>query len=378
MNNFLGDVRIGKDLVVVGTLDMQGSQIRNIPNPADDNQPIPLGYLPAILGNNLEGDTLFCNEDGSQDYSGDRVLKVARVVDNDTELANEKALIDGFGTIFNTWQRFSHLNNDGFPALPAELNGWQYVSSTDSILSTINSVSYIGFVSPERYTKYSLEVNFNSTNGDDDSIGIVLAYTVQNGKQYTLSALRSLGGEGSTWILIYNKSQTNAEIIVNKSNTIKWGNGGSGMTAVEAGYITNTAGLGWNTFPSGTNVKITREGDQFTLITTELNSSAYVPASEITINLNDYPELLKFKGACSVGYSCASQASSTFKNISFSGDQNIIYDIRDNSVWVWNGSSWVLSDKKMGDYISQGRLLSNQRTKQLFFMQYKDKALRIV
>lgn len=378
MNNFLGDVRIGKDLVVVGTLDMQGSQIRNIPNPADENQPIPLGYLPVIFGNNLEGDALFCNEDGSQDYSGDRVLKVARVVDNDTDLANEKALIDGFGTIFNTWQRFSHLNNDGFPALPAELNGWQYVSSTDSILSTINSVSYIGFVSPERYTKYSLEVNFKSTNGDDDSIGIVLAYTVQNGKQYTLSALRSLGGEGSTWILIYNKSQTNAKIIVNKSNTIKWGNGGSGMTAVEAGYITNTAGLGWNTFPSGTNVKITRDGDQFTLITTELNSSVYVPASEITFNLNDYPELLKFKGACSVGYSCASQASSTFKNISFSGDQNIIYDIRDNSVWVWNGSSWVLSDKKMGDYISQGRLLSNQRTKQLFFMQYKDKALRIV
>lgn len=259
MNKFLGDVRIGKDLVVVGTLDMQGSQIRNIPNPADDNQPIPLGYLPAILGNNLEGDALFCNADGAQDYSGDRILKVARVIDNDTELANEKALIDGFGTIFNTWQRFSHRNSDGFPAMPSELNGWQYVSSTDRILSTINSETYIGFVSPERYTKYSLEVNFNSTNGDDDTIGIVLAYTVQNGKQYTLSALRSLGGDGwtpgvqYTWLVVYNASQTDKKVIVNKSNTIKWGNGGSGMTAVESGYQANTAGLGWNTFPTGTN-----------------------------------------------------------------------------------------------------------------------------
>lgn len=220
--------------------------------------------------------------------------------------------------------------------------------------------------------------------GDDDTIGIVIAYTVQNGRQYTLSALRSPGGDnwtagvGYTWLICYNSFQFDKRVIANKSNTIKWGNGGTGMTATEAGFITGASGVGWNSFPAGTNIKITRNNDEFTLITTNLNSNEYVPESQITFNLNDHPDLYKFKGACSVGYSCSSQEDSSFRNISFSGDQNIIYDIRDNSVWVWNGSSWVLSDKKMGDYISQGRLLSNQRTKQLFFMQYKDKALRIV
>ena len=80
--------------------------------------------------------------------------------------------------IFNSWYRFSHNSSGNFPAASSELNGWSYNADTDVINCTINSTTYIGFVSSDKYEYYRHEAILSSSSTDDDMIAVVLAFAI--------------------------------------------------------------------------------------------------------------------------------------------------------------------------------------------------------
>src|SRR5690606_20478093 len=79
--------------------------------------------------------------------------------------------------IFNEWGRFA--GNSWYPGgvgATGEALSWSYDTNNDRILSTVNSSNYIGFVSPETLSYYSMTTTLASSNADDDTISIIVAF----------------------------------------------------------------------------------------------------------------------------------------------------------------------------------------------------------
>lgn len=326
----------------------------------------------------MRGHVPFISQDNTRNAVLSKILRTGEFVENSAELSDSQSRITTMATVFNEWHRFSHDGTVNQPANSTELTAWSYDSTTDSIKSTTNSVTYIGFTSDTVYDKYLHEARLSSTDSDDDVIGLVVAFAVDaNGREHTLSALRSTGGVGFTWRLVYNYNRADAKVISDKTGVIKWGNGAYGADATAAAYTTNQALGGWDDFPTGTLVKVTRDADIVKAITTDLGSNVYVATSEIIVDLNSDPVLAIFRGPRGYGFSALSQASSTFKVLQFSETANIIYDVVTGKVYIHNGTSWV-EDTTRSVYkdIGIGRLLYNDYSKKIFFVE-PDKVVKV-
>jgi hypothetical protein len=320
----------------------------------------------SLSGN--EGETIFFTDDS---FISDKTNKIARIVNSNAELISEQQNIQSFNEVFSNWKRFSTNNTTTHPADPSELSAWQYESSTDSILSTLNSTTYIGFVSPEKYTKYQIEINVNAAQdnpavADDDWIGFVMAYREIEGRIYTLSALRRTGNSPFSdvsdntnwqWVIVYNfwydQNSPNGSWLVQNGSTL----------------ATFTTGV-WVNFPNGCNIKVSRDGDHFVLSTTQLNNTTNYIA-QMTLDLNSDPRLEKFKEPSNIGYSAFSQLNANFRNIKFSALQNSIYNSITGDVYNYNTltSTWVLdSEKTLYDYLDNGRIYTNPNTKKCFMV----------
>lgn len=218
--------------------------------------------------------------------------------------------------IFNQWYRYSHNNTNTFPANTAELQGWEYLTASNTFRTNINSTTIIGMVSPDAYAKYTYEVQVRSTNGDDDAGGLLIAWYRDpvTGKENTLSAVRSPGGAGFTWCVVYNYSQSDQWVVADKTRFIKWGNGNYGQTAAIAGYVTDQTSGGWDDFAAqGTHIKIERDGDKIICHTTDMNQLSYVDSAAILVDLTKDNRLAKFIGPSSFGIVAASQSQTSFK-----------------------------------------------------------------
>jgi len=293
--------------------------------------------------------------DGQVEYfkNGDKeaswLIYEGNFVDNDDDL--NVALNSGISaqTVFNTWGRFSHASNtENQPANASETQTWSYNASNQTIQTSINSATHIGFYSNTQYDKYEAEVTLTSTSVDDDRMGIVIAFHIDsNGREHTLTALRNNEG-GNTWFIAYNYLRTDQVLIANKTSAIP--DGGT-----------------WNTYPNGTKIKIIRDGDIITAVTTKNNSTTYEPASTITFNLNDYPVLTKFRGPQFYGYSCQSQAQTTFGKLKFKVNglqaaETYVIDIVNDKVYLPNSDGTYTLDntKSIFDEIGPGHIIRDK------------------
>ena len=100
--------------------------------------------------------------------------------------------------VFNNWYRFSHwdgvdFTNAGitetsvagnFPANNQESQAWTYDAATGDVVCTINTQTFVGFVSDQKYEDYFYQTKLSSTAEDNDVIAVVLALLSQ---QYTLN-----------------------------------------------------------------------------------------------------------------------------------------------------------------------------------------------
>lgn len=229
-------------------------------------------------------------------------LYPAYICEDYDEVNTVKSVASNQENIFNTWERYSHATlgdhydgdkliytcTDEDKGYEEETSSWYYDNNYKRIRNTTNSYTPIGLVSPTKYTEYTFESTLiiSDDDFDDDSMGLVLAYAKDsNGKNHTLSILRSIGGN-SAYTLYYNHGKSNASLLLNNSKTVKWGTGYYGANATEAKYWSSTGLNGNRTlrtylFRTGVKIKIVRTGNVFTITTSNFtNHDGTVVASK--------------------------------------------------------------------------------------------------
>jgi hypothetical protein len=316
----------------------------------------------------LEGQVPFITENNTILCELDYIVKIGTFVETVPEyLAAVNPGPPDYATIFNSWLRFSHDYGTVRPANPGEVSAWNFDPVTGVISSTINSGTYIGFISPLTYSDYELEVQLSSTDFDNDNISVLCGWYKDSntGKEYTLSAIRDTGGTSAGWQIVYNYLQSDAQVIVD------------GNTLV-------TRQNGWANFGApGTKIKIIRAGNQFTFITTQMGNSNYDPSTQITLNLasNVYSDILGvFTGTSNYGYGAYSQNQATFTTLKFITPQNsTIYDMSTGAVYKKQSDGTWSIDPSATTYstFGIGRILANPITKKTFFIESANSITKI-
>lgn len=213
----------------------------------------------------------------------------------------------GFSDVFNTWHRFSHgAANWTQPSLAAELNAWQYDPAIDTVKCTVNSASYIGFVSDKDVGDFTFDVEvglpMTSVDGDNDAITLVIAFKTVDGKEHTLNVVRGGSIEGhlktTTLFGVYY------DYLLPDQKTVM---------AVDTGEAPHA----WRGYYA--RMRVVRKGDEFTVLSTPADTRTWGTATDadfihrIDFTLNDLPELAKFKGLNRFGYGSLSQTDSTYR-----------------------------------------------------------------
>lgn len=249
---------------------------------------------------------------------------------------------EDFREVFNTWTRFSHRVNSPQPAVPEELNTWELLPD-NSIKSTVNSTSTIGFVSPTKFKDYSFIADVSSTDNDDDYIGLVAAAVEVDGRLHTLSAVRS-GGGNRLWQIMYNYGQTGGRQLMGGSFGMEFPDG---VVDDTRRATTNNQFGSWADVPFGARIRVERQGRYIRCYTTNYFRTAnpsviYHSAATGIIDLDSHADFAKFKDGASIGYVCSSQANSTWKVVEKPKEPKDIVDARDGVVWRWNltTNSW--------------------------------------
>ena len=219
--------------------------------------------------------------------------------------------------VFYGWYRFSH-SGVNQPASPNELNAWNYTEATEAINCTVNSGTYIGFVTPAdgKVDAFDLSVSFTSKNTwDNDMIAIVIAFnTDANGKEHTISLIRSGGHIGYNYAIVYNYAQPDVQVIydgVSLINDLAFVWGSTAAATGEGQFVRN---------------RIVRSGDTFTVTTSQLlhpnihtgTNSQLDPSTTHTFSLGSYSFGDLFSaanGGARWGFSCQSQDLSSWVNV---------------------------------------------------------------
>lgn len=285
-------------------------------------------------------------------YQAHGIFKKGSIIETDSELAIQKGLVENFGDIFNYWTRISRGGASYSDAyLPSELNGWQYNASTDRIACTINSAWLVGFISPDKFDSYVLDVQLSSTANDDDFIGVIIAHARDpvTGNTHTLAAMR--GANGSPPITVYKDYVLTAPRPYMKA--YKW----DGLNFPD-GTVATPGKLGgnWNIAPLGCRLRVTRKGDIITVETGQFGTTTLFDPAKIEFDLSTDPQLEVFRGPQSYGYCAQSQQWSTYAVTERPTLRYPIIDIRDWTTWTYNDGTWVSQPNTKDALIAQGLL----------------------
>lgn len=228
-----------------------------------------------------------------------------------------------FQYVFETWARISRsgpvaraAGKDIYTdsAAPDELDTWTIDAANNRIRNTTNSSTLIGFISPDKFDDYVLEAQMSSPNGDDDWVGFCIAYVTDNaGRTHTLTALRGLNGAAP--LLIYRDHAVNETWKKEVFGGLRWPNG-----EVATGFLPGNQNGGWDKFPAGVRLKVTRKGDIITVETSQFGETAYVAGAKTVIDLRSDPNLALFRGAQRFGYVAISQLGATWTVLQRPGD----------------------------------------------------------
>lgn len=322
-------------------------------------------------------------------------------VTSDSELAAAKLIYIDQQTIFSTWKRFSHgagaadapaLSND-IPGVPIETNSWSFNDVTNQINSTLNSISFIGFISPEKFTTYNntlrLSAQAGATFSDNDFVISVIAY-IEDANDMVVNKAYGLNPNDFSWPI-----NTTSPFIPNQ-HTLSLIRGRTtqgrpqyaivydlGKTAEQV--LINGSSLVWNTNNPYNghycDVQVIRNGDIIKTYTTDWNDApggVGAMSHELILDLSVSALTQKFRGAASYGYGALSQENSAFTNLSISNNQNVIYDVRNGDKWIAdaNGNYSLDTGSYYNDYGIR-RFLHNPATNKTIYVK-KDKSFLII
>lgn len=283
----------------------------------------------------LRGQVLFVDSSGKPfPVKPGGLANKIRMATDDTTLEQAKGVSQSFSEVFNSWYRFSHSSSGGYPSVPAETQSWTYDELSNSISNTTNSASYIGLVGPDNFTDYVFDATVSSSDpaNDDDLIGLVLAFVVKDGVEYTLSllsqGLKQTAGElHGRYFLAYNYRQV----------------GGAPLGAKIFTYVYFDApSFTWPEFPKGVRMRVERVGDVFNIGVSEpmLAGGSDALVHNTVFDLNSDPLTAVFKEGARVGYASQSQAYSKWTVAIRPEVKHDIVDMRNQDVWRFANNAW--------------------------------------
>lgn len=315
---------------------------------------------------------MFSKGEGSGNIEFDSPLKLTpMIVDSQEEADLTKGYAESFERVFESWLRISRSGSETHNttgdlytllAREDETQAWEYDTENDRINCTVNSATLIGFISPQVIENYTVEARIRVTSGDDDWVGfcIALAYDDQ-GRARTLDVLRGLNGRAPLFVDI-DYSVDPIEVAESLS-PLRWPS-----NEPATGPLSGNQYDGWNGFPSGVLLKVTREGDIITIETSDLYTpDTYEEDATITIDLNSSPELEIFKGPQRWGYIAHSQDNATWEILQRPVDRGEVYDLSTNTLHRWNNNTWAEEGGGVQNTLKPGRLYYNQNTQKMYY-----------
>lgn len=237
-----------------------------------------------------------------------------------------------FQDIYNSWYRFSHaLSTANQPANESELSAWIYVPGDDVVECTLNSATFIGFISDELVGDYDFNTVITSNNGDDDGITLVLAALKKEdtsvGREQTLClALSNTTTQTHVDVTAFaqvkeNYMQPTSKLIA----TIDPGTGGAGAWSLWYAHVF-VQRRGNKLYIAVERALLPTAGDRDTNIRNLVTAKKALSMSQLrTASTYNYVELdlavvaPTFARACRFGYGAISQPASRFWNISRPG-----------------------------------------------------------
>lgn len=319
---------------------------------------IPLGQA---------GQQLYYSSNNSRSFVKAQLVEINdKFVETASELTEEQNDAPTLENVFNTWNKFSHSGTSQPISSSLDANAWAYNSGTNTVSNPRNTGTPTGFYSNDKYEDYTHIAQFTSGQSDDDIGGVVIAYIIEDGKHYTLSAVRQTTGNvianGLTWGLVYNIGQSGHTDTTR--NTALLANG------------TSTAGVsgsgGWNAYPNGTKIYVRKQGSSLSIKCSQWNSTTIDDSTEITFDLTSDSRTNRFAGPVAYGYLAWSQGDMTFSNLEFTPDEaeRLYYFQSDGSTSIyeydapnlqWNiNTSLDLTDRS-------GRIFHNNKTGRTFY-----------
>lgn len=311
--------------------------------------------------NGQPGDILFSNDDGVE-FDTLVNLTPMLVEANDVDMA--KGFAESFANVFDNWMRISRTTNptynttgDDWSLLAnyEETQTWVYDGVGDRITSTINSATYIGFISPKAIDRYTAEVIVSSMSGDDDYIGlcIALAYDEQ-GRAHTLDVLAAF--MGSAPYTVNKDMSVDRQLIAAIRSGLSWSDGSDATTSQPG----NTS-PGWDSIPDGVKIRVQRDGDIITIDVTNMQDvTTYVPEARTVIDLSSDARLAVFRGPQQWGYVAQSQDQATWDVLQRPVERSTIYVPSTRELHEWQDTDWVMtSNVDVSSILRPGRLYFN-------------------
>lgn len=273
----------------------------------------------------------------------------------DVELEDTKSIhltMEGKGetlkTMYDSGTRFAHNGSWNNIANTLEANAWYYDSTLQSFVQPQNTSTFTGFISTVKYRTYTHRATLKSTDSDNDCIGLVIAYALDdNGNPHTLSLVVNKGGESHVgnyyYALIYDKSLPDEQVLFKKGNKT---NGTIPGNHTTSGWSSNTITL-----------EVNKAGSTITCAASNYGTTAINQNTLIEIDLDNYSWGYLFRGKTQYGYCAQSQPKSYYQNIYFSGKgplkaEAIISKQDNNMLEILNDGLYANIDLAIEEYTS--------------------------
>lgn len=287
--------------------------------------------------------------------------------------------------IFSTWERLSHGASGVYPAYPNEIDTWAFNTTLGLVENTTNSVGLVAVVSQKAYDNYKIRVRINSTNNDDDLIGVIIAFHRDpDGKEYTLTAHRTPGGAGLLWAITYNLNQGSSmtPFSINGASKVTWGNNAPGnLTKTEAAYVNNQPGWGnmgaFQGNEGGLLIEVERKGDIIEAVTSQWATPTVLdPTTKLTVDLSADSRLNKFQGPKPYGFAASSQDRSSWTTEEFTNPQDAIIDLTQGKAYSYVNNQWVVNAAIPSSF-EEGTFLIDDTAGQVILTQDKGRSYAV-
>lgn len=236
--------------------------------------------------------------------------------------------------IFNNWDRTMA---DQYWAKGIGATGdaaaWYWDNNTGSAVQPNNAGNFVAFISDETPISYDMAVTFVSNSPDDDFNYLVLAHYRDSAtnRNHSISVQISRAAYGHSGAPFPNYA-----VVLDAANT-------SRQRVIVSNRFNEQEG-GWTN--KRYRVWATRRGDQFTVYGSGWNTLTKKPESLMSFNLNDSPDLAKFKQPLPYGFGSKSQPNSSFIDIDYVGGINyyVILDMLNRRIYSWYDNQWNVTN----------------------------------